>query len=237
MLECKKNGDMVRYNELNNILTKNSTRAGLFVPSVVGKIVDGDNFDKELGCNKQGELLVKGPTVTISYFNVSDDDIKGKFNNKDGFLITGDIGSINDKEQLIIHDRSKDMIKTGGEWISSIDMENHVSCIDFVERAAVIGVQHPKWIERPIVIVQIKEGYGDKNKLEMMRKRIYSKLEEKYAKFQMPNDILFWDEIPLTGPGKMSKKECRERLKNENYMLPEFRKDNNKNSIYKQSKL
>ena len=88
-------------------------------------------------------------------------------------------------------------------------MENYVTSLDFIERAAVVAVKHPKWIERPIVIVQIKKYDSIINNELKMKKRIYAKLKEKY-------DILFWDQIPPTGPGKMSKKQCRERLQKEN---------------------
>lgn len=199
----------------NKELTANQQRAGLAPPLVHHKIVDKDNLNKSVNKDgkQTGELLVYGPFVTQSYFN---EDYSQKFH--DGWLITGDIASITKDEQLIIRDRSKDMIKSGGEWISSVDMENYIMSLDAINNACVIGVKHPKWDERPIVVVQL---HKDKN---VTKEEILKHVAKKYAKFQVPDDVLFWDVIPLTGTGKMSKKSVREKLEKEKYVLPDLRK-------------
>ena len=150
--------------------------------------------------------------MTREYFGVNASD---KFH--DGWLKTGDIAVMTEKEQMIIKDRSKDMIKSGGKWISSVDMEGYVMGMSEVEMAVVVAVPHPKWQERPIVIVKLKKGQ------RLAREKVLECLRNKFSKFQIPDDVLFWSEIPVTGTGKMSKKLVRERLKREMYKLPELR--------------
>merc|ERR1712083_975497 len=131
----------------------------------------------------------------------------------------GDIAVITEREQLVIKDRSKDMIKNGGEWISSVDMENVVVALPEVAMAAVVAVPHPKWDERPIVVCTAKGRLGSAVDL---KKKVLDHLKAcgRFSKFQIPDDVLVWNEIPVTGTGKMSKKMIREKLKKMNYVLP-----------------
>jgi len=142
-----------RRDDLNGTVNENQDKAGLLLPTLEAKIVNNEDLTTELPWDgvSQGELLIKGPWVTKEYFETETPE---KF--KDGWLITGDVGSFTERAQLIIRDRSKDMIKSGGEWISSKDMENLVMSLSAVDKACVVGVPHPKWDERPIVIVQLK---------------------------------------------------------------------------------
>jgi len=130
----------------------------------------------------------------------------------DGFFDTGDVATIDQHGNMQIVDRSKDVIKSGGEWISSIDLENIAVGHADVAEAAVIGVQHPKWDERPLLIIVPKPGREpDKESiLEHMAKRI--------AKWQLPDDIIFVEEIPHTATGKIQKLTLRERFAG--YKLP-----------------
>eukprot|EP00041_Stephanoeca_diplocostata_P021129 m.486209 g.486209 ORF g.486209 m.486209 type:complete len:155 (+) comp21743_c1_seq15:2481-2945(+) len=122
--------------------------------------------------------------------------------------------SIDTEGYLIIRDRSKDVIKSGGEWISSIDMENHICGMPGVTMAAVVAQPHPRWDERPVAIV-VKESGASVSAADVIE---HCKLI--FAKFQLPDDVLFWDSIPLGATGKMSKNDIRDMLKKSNYVLP-----------------
>merc|ERR1712129_219641 len=163
-----------------------------------------------------GELLIRGPCITRSYY-------KQQKQEESDWLRTGDIVCISEREEMQIVDRSKDLIKSGGEWISSSDMENYILLLgeqSNIASCAVIGVPHPRWDERPILIVQRKDNSMTKVPAKDV---ILRHLAKQYAKFQMVDDILFWECIPMTGTGKKSKKMIRERLKKEKYILPQLR--------------
>jgi len=130
----------------------------------------------------------------------------------DGWLPTGDVGTIDQDGYLQITDRSKDVIKSGGEWISSIELENIAVGHPSVAEAAVIGIRHPKWDERPLLIV-VKRSDADLSKDEMLK--FY---EGKVAKWWLPDDVVFVDELPHTATGKLSKLTLREQFKD--YRLP-----------------
>ena len=132
----------------------------------------------------------------------------------EGWLRTGDIVVVSAEHEMQITDRSKDLIKSGGEWISSVDLENFVMQMDAVELACVVGVFHAKWDERPIVVV-VKA----KDK-QVGKQDILAHVRRKFAKFQVPDDVLFWDSIPLTGTGKVSKRTVRDMLGKQGYTLP-----------------
>jgi len=171
------------------------------------KIVDDDGRELPWDGVAFGKLMVRGPAVAQSYYHRDDvicDD--------DGFFDTGDVATIDQHGNMQIVDRSKDVIKSGGEWISSIDLENIAVGHADVAEAAVIGVQHPKWDERPLLIIVPKPGREpDKESiLEHMAKRI--------AKWQLPDDIIFVEEIPHTATGKIQKLTLRERFAG--YKLP-----------------
>ena len=126
---------------------------------------------------------------------------------------TGDMATIDPNGYMRVTDRSKDVIKSGGEWISSIDLENAAVGHDGVAEAAAIGVPHPKWGERPVLIVVPKPG------AEPDKQEILDLVAETVAKWQIPDDVLFWDEIPHTATGKISKLTVRQRLNDEGYRL------------------
>jgi fatty-acyl-CoA synthase len=155
-----------------------------------------------------GHLVVRGPAIAKGYFKCESDKILSK----DGFFDTGDVATIDEQGFMQITDRSKDVIKSGGEWISSIELENLAVCHAEVQEAAVIGVDHPKWDERPLLIVVRKQG----SKLE--KQAILDYMKGKIAKWWMPDDVAFIDEIPHTAAGKINKRGLREMFKD--YKLP-----------------
>jgi fatty-acyl-CoA synthase len=154
-----------------------------------------------------GDLLVKGPWVVREYFKQ-----EGPSPLVDGWFPTGDVATIDEDGFMQITDRSKDVIKSGGEWISSIDIENIAMSHPAVAMAACIGVRHPKWDERPIVSVVKKPG------AEVTRDDLIAFFEGKTAKWQIPDDVVFVDSIPLGATGKMLKTKLREQLTG--YTLP-----------------
>jgi len=154
-----------------------------------------------------GDLLVKGPWVVREYFKQ-----EGPSPLVDGWFPTGDVATIDEDGFMQITDRSKDVIKSGGEWISSIDIENIAMSHPAVAMAACIGVRHPKWDERPIVCVVKKPG------AEVSREELLAFFEGKTAKWQIPDDAVFVEAIPLGATGKMLKTKLRELLSD--YALP-----------------
>ena len=155
-----------------------------------------------------GRLMVRGPTIAGGYFK----DEGGKILDNEGFFDTGDVSTIDSYGFMQITDRAKDVIKSGGEWISSIDIENISVGHPKVELAAVIGAAHPKWDERPVLVIKLKPGETE-NKQEHL-----DFLQGKIAKWWMPDDVVFVDDIPLGATGKIDKKLVRERMKD--YVLP-----------------
>jgi len=154
-----------------------------------------------------GRLKVRGPAVAKAYFkedsNVLDDE---------GFFDTGDVGTIDRCGYLNITDRSKDVIKSGGEWISSIELENIAVGHPKVAEAAVIGIRHPKWDERPLLVIVLKAGQ------KASKEEMLTFLEGKIAKWWMPDDVTFVAEIPHTATGKIQKTALRDQFKD--YVLP-----------------
>jgi fatty-acyl-CoA synthase len=163
-----------------------------------------DDAGKELPWDGKtfGRLKVAGPAVSKAYFRV-DADILGK----DGYFDTGDVATIDQYGYMRITDRSKDVIKSGGEWISSIELENLAVAHPAVAEAAVIGVYHPKWDERPLLIVQLKQGAS------ATREDILKFMDGKIAKWWMPDDVVFIDGIPHTATGKILKTALRDQFK------------------------
>ncbi|MDB5954450.1 3-(methylthio)propionyl-CoA ligase [Ramlibacter sp.] len=154
-----------------------------------------------------GDLYVKGPWVVREYFKGDGGDPL-----IEGWFPTGDVGTIDGEGYLQITDRSKDVIKSGGEWISSIDIENIAMAHPCVQMAACVGMKHPKWDERPIVAVVKRPG------AELSREELLGFYEGKIAKWQVPDDVVFVEAIPLGATGKMLKTRLREQLKD--YRLP-----------------
>src|SRR6202042_1164016 len=157
-----------------------------------------DDAGKELPWDGKtfGRLKVAGPAVSKAYFRVDADIL-----DEDGFFDTGDVATIDKYGYMRITDRSKDVIKSGGEWISSIDLENLAVGHPAIAEAAVIGIAHPKWDERPLLIVQLKPGAAaDKESL-------LAHLRGRIAKWWLPDAVAFVDEIPHTATGKIRKTE------------------------------
>jgi fatty-acyl-CoA synthase len=149
-----------------------------------------------------GELEVRGPWVAASYFESPETSDRWT---KDGWFRTGDIATINSEGYVKIVDRSKDLIKSGGEWISSVDLENALMGHPGVREAAVIGVAHPKWQERPLAVVVAKEG------VQVQAQDLRAFLASKFAKWQLPDAFVFADELPHTSVGKLLKAKLREQ--------------------------
>jgi len=192
----------------------NVRKAGLPCPGVEVRVANLEDLSQDVRPGETGELLVRGPWVIQDYFEV---DAKEKF--FDGWLITGDVAKIDEEGAIIISDRSKDVIKSGGEWISSIDMENAVTALSGISMAAVVAVPHPRWDERPVVVVTLDKGESPENLLERIRQHLSSS----FAKFQLPDDVLVWNEIPQTSTGKIDKKVIRAKLQEQGYVLPSLR--------------
>jgi len=172
------------------------------------KITDDDGNELPRDGKAFGHLMVRGPFVVGEYMKGEG----GQILDKDGFFDTGDVATLDPLGFMQITDRSKDVIKSGGEWISSIEIENIAVGHADVAEAAVIGIFHPKWDERPLLIVVKKEG-SDPSKEDVL-----AYLEGKIAKWWMPDDVVFVDEIPHTATGKIQKLTLREQFKE--YVLP-----------------
>ena len=177
------------------------------------KIVDDEGKPMPHDGKAFGRLLVRGPSVARAYFkNAGAKNDRGECLETCGFFDTGDVATIDPLGIMQITDRAKDVIKSGGEWISSIDIENIAMGADGVANAAVIGVVHPKWDERPLLIIQPKPG------AELTKEGVLKFLEGKIAKWWTPDDVQFVDAIPLGATGKINKLALREQFKD--YKLP-----------------
>ncbi|MBT7886657.1 MAG: long-chain fatty acid--CoA ligase [Gammaproteobacteria bacterium] len=190
----------------------NIAKAGLASPGLEIEIFDENWKTLPHDGEAVGELLIRGPWICSEYYNDPQPD---KFH--DGWLVTGDVAKIDQEEYLIIADRSKDLIKSGGEWISSVDLENHIVALPGVRQAAVVAQPHPKWDERPVALVILLEGAN------VTKDLILDHCAEIFAKWQLPDDVIFVHEIPLTSTGKIDKKVIRSQLESEDYLLPDLR--------------
>jgi fatty-acyl-CoA synthase len=163
------------------------------------KIVDDGGEELPWDGQASGHLMVKGPWIISSYFRNEGGEAL-----QDGWFPTGDVASIDPDGFMQITDRSKDVIKSGGEWIGSIDLENIAMAHPAVLQAACIGVAHPKWEERPLLLVVRRPGQ------EVPREALLGWFEGKVAKFWMPDDVVFVDALPIGGTGKVQKNKLRE---------------------------
>jgi len=184
-----------------------SLKQGRPIYGVQMKIVDGQGHELPRDGVAFGDLLVKGPWIVRQYFRGEGGDPL-----HDGWFPTGDVGTIDPDGYLQITDRSKDVIKSGGEWISSIELENVIMGHPAVAEAAVIGVQHPKWTERPLLVVVKKPG------VEIAREELLAFYQGKVAKWWVPDDVTFVDQLPHTATGKLSKMTLRQQFKD--YRFP-----------------
>jgi acyl-CoA synthetase (AMP-forming)/AMP-acid ligase II len=167
------------------------------------KIIDDAGAEMPRDGKKFGHLVVRGPAIAGAYYKGDG----GNILDKQGFFDTGDVATIDEAGFMQITDRAKDVIKSGGEWISTIEIENLAVGHPSVAEAAVIGLAHPKWDERPLLIVVKKQGQ------EVTKAELLSYLEGKIAKWWMPDDVVFMPEIPHTATGKIQKRDLRERWK------------------------
>ena len=180
------------------------------------KIVDEEGTPLPHDGKAAGQLYVRGSTVIRAYFE-NEDATETAFD-AEGWFGTGDVATVDANGRLIVHDRSKDLVKSGGEWVSSIDLENTAVSHPGLATCAVIAVPHPKWDERP-VLVAVASGDTPPTLDD-----IHAHMGAHFAKWQLPDDIIFVEALPLTATGKVSKLTLRRQLKD--YVLPEFHEDN-----------
>ncbi|WP_417675730.1 long-chain-fatty-acid--CoA ligase [Pseudodonghicola sp.] len=167
------------------------------------KVVDEDYHDLPMDGVLQGDLLVQGHWVLNSYFRMDDAQVL-----HDGWFATGDVSTLDPNGYMTIRDRSKDIIKSGGEWISSVELENIAIGHPKLANAAVIGVEHPKWDERPVLIAVPAEGETP------TAEELLAFYEDKIAKWQIPDMVIFADALPLNATGKVLKRTLRDQYKN-----------------------
>ena len=175
-------------------------KQGIEVPFVEIRAMMGDRevpWDGET----MGELHVRGPWIAASYYNLPDEQERWT---ADGWFRTGDVVTIDHEGYVKIADRTKDLVKSGGEWISSVDLENALMGHPAVREAAVIAVPHPKWVERPLAAVVLKDG------CPATPEELRSHLAQKFSRWQLPDAIVFVPEIPRTSVGKFQKSRLRE---------------------------
>merc|ERR1711871_109334 len=177
----------------------------------MGKLVDPEAPGKVIPFDGEavGELTLRGPTITQGYHKLPSDR---------SWLPTGDIASIDKEGYVQIRDRAKDLIKSGGEWISSADMENHIVALPEVAACAVVAVPHPKWDERPVAVCVAAPG------CTLNHATVLKHCSSAFAKFQLPDDTIVWKELPYTGTGKLDKKTVRKMLQERGYKLPSLSK-------------
>ncbi len=166
------------------------------------KIVNNEGKELPRDGAAFGDLMVRGPWVTAGYYRGEGGSVL-----RDGWFPTGDVATLDADGYVQITDRSKDVIKSGGEWISSIDVENFAVAHPAVAEAAVVGVAHPKWDERPLLVVVRKTGE------DVSREQMLDFLRTKVAKWWLPDDVIFVDSLPHTATGKLSKLTLRQQLK------------------------
>jgi len=190
----------------------NAAKAGLPIPGLDIEIFDESWNPLPHDGKTVGELLIRGPWIAAEYYANPQPE---KFH--DGWLVTGDVAKIDADEYLIIADRSKDLIKSGGEWISSVDIENDIVAVPGVAQAAVVAQPHPKWDERPVALVVLAPD------AIVTAEDVTAHLAKSFAKWQLPDEVLFVESLPLTSTGKLDKKVIRANLGDSGYQLPDLR--------------
>ena len=205
-MAVKKDRDSLPEKERFDLLA----RHGLPVAGVEIRIVDADGNELPWDGTTMGELQTRGPWITSGYYNDNRNDQAFA----DGWFRTGDVATIDPDGYLQIMDRTKDLVKSGGEWISSVDLENAIMAHPKVAEAAVIAVFHPKWQERPLAcIAPLPEYRGNITKQEIL-----DFLGSRVTKWWLPDDVVFIDAVPKTSVGKFNKRVLREQFKD--YTLP-----------------
>ncbi len=208
---CSFKPEILELNEEEKTSVQETTGHPPF--SVELKITD-DNGNKLINDGiTQGKLWARGAAVVRQYLKMEEKAV-----DEESWFDTGDVATIDENGYMRITDRSKDIIKSGGEWISSIDLENAAVGHPNIVEAAAIGVKHPKWDERPILVVVCKDGS------KVTKNDIYKFMKSYVAKWQIPDDIIFVNEIPHTATGKISKMDLRKLLEEMKYLHPELTK-------------
>src|SRR5437763_10100530 len=183
---------------------------GIGAPGVDLRTVDPESGEELPWDGKlSGELQARGPWIAADYYN---DPRSQESFTADGWLRTGDVAIIDPEGYIRLVDRTKDLVKSGGEWISSVELENELMAHPKIAEAAVIGVAHEKWVERPLACVVVAEGE------ELTKEEVIEFLTPRVAKWWLPDDVAFIDEVPKTSVGKFSKKDLRVRFAG--YKLP-----------------
>jgi fatty-acyl-CoA synthase len=175
-------------------------KQGLPVPFVETRIM-GQTGQVPWDGEAMGELEVRGPWIASGYYQAP--ELTSKWSD-DGWFRTGDVATIDPEGYVKITDRTKDLVKSGGEWISSVDLENALMGHPAVAEAAVIAAKHPKWDERPVAVVVVRDGAS------VTAEELRAFLEPKFAKFWLPDEFVFADQIPRTAAGKFRKSTLRE---------------------------
>jgi fatty-acyl-CoA synthase len=179
-------------------------RAGIPFLGVEARIVDADTLEPQAWDDTAtGELQVRGPWCAQDYYNP---DAGVQLTTEDGWMKTGDVAAMDAFGNIRIADRTKDLIKSGGEWISSVDLENAIMSHPKVKEAAVVGIPHPKWDERPLACVVVRDGES------LTEEEVLDHLRPLVAKWWLPDAVEFIDEVPKTSVGKFSKKDLRTRF-------------------------
>ncbi len=181
-------------------------KQGILVPGLEMKVV-GKDGEAAWDGKEMGELAIRGPWIASEYYQ--DERTADAF--RDGWLYTGDVVTVDEEGFMKIVDRTKDLIKSGGEWISSVDLENALMAHEAVFEAAVIAVPHEQWQERPVACVVLKDAYKGKD----IKEELYEFLEPQFAKWWLPDEILFMEEIPKTSVGKFLKMALRDQVQKE----------------------
>lgn len=179
-------------------------KQGLLLPGLEMKVVNEQGLDIKWNGQEMGELLLKGPWIASEYYK---DPERSSQTFKNGWYYSGDIVTVDKEGYVLVQDRSKDLVKSGGEWISSVDLENNIMAHPAVVEAAVVAIPHEKWGERPLACVVLKDTEKD----QLTAQDILTFLEGKVARWWMPDKVLFIDEIPKTSVGKFNKKGLREQ--------------------------
>ena len=191
---------------------ENIAKAGLAMPGLEIEIFDEEWKPLPHDGEAVGELCIRGPWIASEYYNDPQPD---KFHN--GWLVTGDVAKMDADQYVIICDRSKDMIKSGGEWISSVDLENHIVGMPEIAQAAVVAQPHPKWDERPVAVVIMAEAQT------LDQTAVIEHCSKVFAKWQLPDEVIAVESLPLGPTGKIEKKTIRANMDKEGYKLPDLR--------------
>lgn len=179
-------------------------RQGILVPGLQMKVIS-DQGEVEWNGKDMGELLLRGPWIANEYYK--DERSNDAF--KDGWFHTGDVVTVDEEGTIKIVDRTKDLIKSGGEWISSVELENAIMAFEPVFEACVVAIPDDKWQERPIACVVLHEGFEGK----VRKEDILAFLAAQFPKWWLPDDVLYFDEIPKSSVGKFLKRELREQVR------------------------